>query len=89
MTRFDVNATKINVIRKYRMNKGLSWRGVEKLAHIAYQSVLRLERGEPVFRLTAAKYFAALDLDLNDSETWPAGLNIIDAGDRIIVSSSQ
>lgn len=78
-----------SVLVKCRLDKGIGYKEIAQLAGLGQASIGKIERGEAVKRTTMRKYLQAYGIDLADRSTWPQGLQIIDKGVNVHISSDQ
>lgn len=77
-----------STITKYRMNRGWQTPDFAEAAQISYSSVTKVENSEPITRPIVAKYLRLLEMDLNDPSTLPAGWEIVDKGEKVVLLSN-
>lgn len=79
----------ITNISKYRMNRGLSAFEFAQRSGVAVATIYKLEKGEPVSRITAHRYLAGFNMDLTRPETWPDDWAILDREEKVVFSNKQ
>lgn len=72
-------------ITKYRMNLGWNTPDFAKEAEISRATITRLENGEPIQRVIAARYLRVLKIDLNKPSSLPVGWTVEDRGEKVIL----
>lgn len=79
--------TNVSALAHYRMGRGITMRWIAKQASMSPVTVQKIERGEAVLKINCAKYFRAIGADFLDPATWPPGVQIIDDGVLVRISS--
>ena len=69
----------------YRQNAGIDTNQLMESMGVTHNTINRIERGGIVKRVTAARYLQTLGIDLNNPQTIPACLKIINHGDRVAI----
>ena len=72
-------------LTKYRMNKGWHTSQIALEALVSHYTVTRIENGQPVSRVFVARYLHALEIDLNNPATLPAGWSVEDQGEKVVI----
>lgn len=75
----------ITEMEKYRKRAGFELTAFEKHSGVSRKSIWRLERGEIISTVLAAKYLRGLGIDMNRPETFPERLKIVDYGSNVQV----
>lgn len=72
----------------YRMNRGIQIAELASSADISRTVVYKIERGDRISRVFAARYLLALGINLASNDPLPEGIDLVEEGEFVMIKSS-